>query len=446
MSTASAHNAFILAPETQGLWQLTLQVTSEGLKQLRDLLNWHGYPTGWRPFLYDRADERFPELVARTISYLRKPTTERIRQQDRAIERIADRRLRRYSFQLARLTAPPARLGTRKRRALAPARRRLEASPLYACYPQITLDHVTKLDFVSDKTHFQTWEARVSDGLVVYVTSLERGPLDDLLGIYSALKVDLASSVVRIFSPEVTLLEAYLPTARFGDVVTLFGEVHATTTWKPSIDEATDGRHIHAIRTIGICAEELIVSIFATLVRERAPAGPLGELLQTLESRVIKLLGRPQAGPHELDLSEVHRKVGVLIDTEKAVASPNQALLDTLISFQKVLLPGLKTFANRALHLERRFPEEHRLHLFPRFVQRAFTELVDLRNRVSHRNERGTSSLSVTHVDTATAMRAFAVAASWWHRERSALDFTKSPKEVAALLVDRSRQQDANGN
>jgi hypothetical protein len=338
----------------------------------------------------------------------------------------------------------PDNLRVDKKRRLAAARKLFIEGGLDRATPDLAFDDRTCINYSGSAPFicFQASESFRPNGAEITALSPEKKILEAIQSIFTELQIGHTSEFTRTFSPEETLLGVYLAVASGCDTSLMFRQKHLLSAWKQALDEAVEGRHTHAIRAVGIGTEELIVSIFETLARDRAPAGPLGQLLQLLDTRVAFLTGKGEAAPQDMDLSELKRLTVDLIRLEKAKSDPNETLVRYLNQTQKVLIPAVVGATKHIAAMQQRFPEEIKYRLFPKNVQRSLEELVSLRNRVSHRSERGKAISDIEHIDTAMALRAFAIVANWWETERACLDYSASPHSILTSITERSRKLD----
>jgi hypothetical protein len=100
------------------------------------------------------------------------------------------------------------------------------------------------------------------------------------------------------------------------------------------------------------------------------------------------------------------------------------------------LLDSLKLFIDDNPLLN---TKAQKISLFPIHVRRCLSELIILRNRVSHRVERAVSVATVGYVDIAIALRDFIVVAKWWESERKEIDYKASRKAIIQESVKRSK-------
>jgi hypothetical protein len=206
-----------------------------------------------------------------------------------------------------------------------------------------------------------------------------------------------------------------------------------------ALDEAKEERFVHAIRAIGIAAEELLVEIYETYLREKAPEAPLGNLINELNSRLQEIVQGVKA-TKDNPLTVARRLIGKAIDDEKK-GSNNPGVLALAEQLQKHVFPLLESLKqcieeNPALNLK-----AQKINLFPSHVQRCLSELVILRNRVSHRVEKAVSVASVGYTDTAIALRDLIVVAKWWETERKEINYKATRKSIIQDTVKRSKAQ-----
>jgi len=233
----------------------------------------------------------------------------------------------------------------------------------------------------------------------------------------------------------------YLPILQLIPFNLLIKDKTAAVNIRQALDEAREERFVHAIRATGIAAEELLVGIYETYLREKAPEAPLGNIINELGEHVQEVIQGARA-PRESSLGTVRREIGKAIETEKKGAN-SQSFLLIAKQLQHSILPVLEN-VKQAIDENPSFNlRTQKISLFPPNVKRCLSELVNLRNRVSHRVERVVSVASVGYIDTAIALRDFIVVARWWESERKELNYKTTPKVMIQETVKRSKSQDS---
>ena len=452
MENLGPYESYLAAPERCGLWTLKIELRGDAHERTLELLNLKDAGSWSYAFRLGRPErESFsPMIVPRLFAYLRATLTKDEREPRDGVEwRYFGRRAEleqrsRWYGRYRDLLDPPRNLSPSKKRSLKAARQVFLSSGLSDCQIDAAYENPTKLDIFSRGRHlyFQVAEARAQKLSLLTVYSPEKLSLDHVKGMFAALKVEAAFHLTKTFSPEETLLETYLRIAQLSEHAALLRQSYLIRSMQQALDEANAGRHVHAIRAIGIGTEELVVQIYETLLRDHAPAGPLGQLLQSLEARIAKLLGRDGRSTKPKDMGDVKRVIGELIDREKATTHPDQQRLAALVAVQKIVLPEIVRLATQLAQLEKRFPAEVHSRLFPKYVQRSLEDLVALRNRVSHRGDRGQALANVTHVDTATALRAFVSLARWWDWEQLQINFEGPIHAIVRDLLESTQKVD----
>jgi hypothetical protein len=446
--------SFISNPQADGVWSIRIELSETQIDSLASFLHIDSYrlSSGWRHYnrlsgrsRYETYEDRPPILLPRLFAYLRAAMTQEERtglpdlspQEDsRVYARGRFTQQRRYRFMNETLN-PPSRIGPAKRKRL---RKAVNIYRHHFAYCRIipVPEDPTKIDCSSPspRTYFQVSDEppafRVSSPCEI---TLER--IRDILA--TIIPGPLASELTKVYSPENTLMGMYLPMLRLIPLSTILKNKTAAANVRQALDEAREERFVHAIRAIGIAAEELLVEIYETYLREKAPEAPLGNIIHELISRIQEVVHGVKASK-EGSLSTAREQIGKAIEAEKESAN-NRSFLLLATQLQKSIIPILETlkqFVDDSPALSLR---AQKINLFPPNVQRCLSELVILRNRVSHRVERVVSVASVGYIDTAIALRDFIVIAKWWESERSQINYRTTRKAMIQETVKRSRSQ-----
>jgi len=455
-ATLAEYRSFIADPQRCGVWSLRLELSEKDISSLIEALNlqndlsylrrrWHSYRFRTYSGSRESVDNRLPIIIPRLFAYLRVtiPKKERDGLPGLSLtKRTTNVRMRRFPVSRAflflenLLTLPP-RLGTAKKEVLS------RAAALYKehfvhCRIALVPENPSKADFISTDplVYFQVMEELP---ICIRFLSPCESTLNALQHLLEALSGrNFAAELTKVFSPENTLMEMYLPMLQLTRLTEVLKDRTAARNVKQALEEADEERFIHAIRAVGIATEELLVEIYETYLREKAPEAPLGNLINELQTRLQEIvLGAKSIRDNPLAGSR--KQIGKLIEEEKKKRRPNKSLIELAEQLQKNVIPSLdsiKAIIDDNLTIT---AKTQKIALFPSYVQRCLSELVILRNRVSHRVERGTSVASVGYVDTAVALRDFLVVAKWWENERTSINYKASRKTIIQETVKRSK-------
>jgi hypothetical protein len=454
-ATLEEYCGFISNPQGEGIWSMRIELPETQASRLHSFLNIEGqlqnrargnyylYP-GKVPFY--AYEDRFPILLPRLFAYLRAAIPQKERaalpnltlQEDSRTSRPSFFKQRRSYRILGDILQPPTRLSTAKRRRLRKAVE-IYQQHFVRCMILPVPEEIAKLDVVCPNplTYFQIAE----EPPALRISSPCENTLQQMREILGAIIQDTIDiELTKVFSPENALMGMYLPILQLIPFNSIIKDKTSAVNVRQALDEAREERFVHAIRAIGIAAEELLVGIYETYLREKAPEAPLGNIINELSVRIQEIVQGEKAS-REGSLGAVRKQIGKAIEAEKKAAN-NQSFLLLAEQLQQNIIPMLESFKqaideNSSLNLR-----ASKINLFPPNVKRCLSELVNLRNRVSHRVERVVSVASVGYVDTAIALRDFIVVAKWWESERKELNYKSTPRVMIQETVKRSRSQD----
>lgn len=449
--TEDKYKLFLRNPQQVGAWCLRVKLTETAQTALQKLLNfepWYfskniryrsgrgydEYPTDVPPvvlirmFAYLRAcqpknaREELPELVA--VSAFRPTRSQRIWSRGR------------YNIDLRGMAALPPRLSPKKRTLLSKASK-LYGQHLVNFRCNLVPDNPGKIDFrdLTSRGYFQA--AQEPQG-VLKVYSIQEETIVHIRELFRALPgIELEFEEIRTFSPETILMEQYVPAMQMLRPDRLLADVSTITNVAQILDEVSEERFVHAIRVTGIAVEELLVEIYETYTHEKAPSSPLGELMNGFQARLKDLISG-QSRKAVATSGDAKKAFGQFIEQEKKGAA-NPSLLSFVQLVQKSLLPLVEEISDRVAANAKLSPKDIKVALFPLYVQRCLGELINLRNRVSHRVERvATSVTNVGYVEAALALRSYIVLATWWHLERGLINYKQSRKKIVLDSTERS--------
>jgi hypothetical protein len=448
---------FISSPQGEGVWSMRVELSEPQMATLTSFLNLEGhmrYRAGgyglysfrkYSPYSYDEGP---PVILPRLLAYMRSAISQRERNElvELTIKDESQRtntRLfqQRRSYRLINdILTPPTRLSASKRIRLRKAwgiyREHFER-----CQIIPVAEDISKVDLVSHRP--LTYVQIAEEGSIIRISSPSEESLQRLRQVLSAvLKDDIQMELTKIFSPESSVMAMYLPILQVIPYQSVLQDKAAILNVRQALVEVREQRFIHAIRAIGIAAEELLVGIYETYLREKAPEAPLGSLINELSEKVQEVVqgARPSK---EVSLGVARKHIGKAIEAEKQT-SKNANFLLLAEQIQQSIIPILENLKQTIDEHTSQTLKTQKINLFPLNVKRCLSELVNLRNRVSHRVERAVSVASVGYLDTAIALRDFIVIARWWERERKQLNYKSTPKVMIQDTVRRSKSQEAD--
>lgn len=447
------YSSFVSNPQKDGVWSMRVELPDKLAGILFDFLNLNSQYSLFSRFsrgprLRFSSDGRPPILLPRLFAYLRAALPKKERAELPNLLRPNSMRSfsrtsrfsptgRSYGY-MSDLLTPPTTLGAAKRKRLAPALH-IYKEHFKSCTIASVPDNPGKIDIISREptTYLQVTEElphaiRMSSPCEVTLHEAKR-ILD------SVLRASLDFELTKVFSPEKSLLEMYIPILKLVGVATILKDTTTASNVHQALEEAEEERFVHGIRATGIAAEELIVEIYETYLREKAPEAPLGTLINDLNSRLQEIVQGSRMTKDDPFMT-ARKLIGKAIENEKR-STNNQGVLALAEQMQKHILPTLESLKqcideNPSLNLK-----AQKINLFPSNVQRCISELVILRNRVSHRIEKAISVASVGYTDTAIALRDLIVVAKWWETERKEINYKASRKHIIQDTVRRSKIQ-----
>jgi hypothetical protein len=446
---------FLGDPQGEGVWSMRVELSDAQTSSLARFLNIESYMLrggrggyysyfGKIPYGYN---DRPAVLMPKLFSYLRASIPQKDRvglpgltlQEDaRPSSPAGLMRRRGYGF-IQQFSTPPSRVSSAKQHILGKAVRIYRQEFLRSQIKPVPEDF-SKIDVPCREPlgYFQVAEELP----VLRMSSPCETTLHNLRDILeTVIKGKLETELTKVFSPESTLMGMYLPMLQLVPLSSVLKDRSSIRNLQQALSEAREERFVHAVRAIGIAAEELLVEIYETYLREKAPEAPLGSIIQDLSGRIQEVIHGAKATKNN-SLGAVRKQVGKAIEKEKASINSESFLL-LAEQLQKAIIPILED-------LRLSFDEHpylniktQKVNLFPLRVQRCLSELIILRNRVSHRVERVVSVASVGYIDTAVALRDFVVIAHWWESERKRIDYKSTRKVMIQETVKRSQERNS---
>lgn len=450
----AAFHSFLRNPQIHGVWCLRAYFGHEKRAKLESLLNIDRQPN--RTLRRYAETESSPLILLRLFAYLRTILPRKDRDQLRPLfsssQDFRSSRLQyRYSASSRRLyylfeetAREPNQLGKEKRQKLLQAHK-IFAGQFLECVSTQVPQNPTKLDFSDRKNavYFQVTEDP-SGAIRIYTPHKETiQTIQQLLESLPDARPEF--EVTRQFSPEESLMEMYIPMLLSLPIESVLWDKRTIQNTLQALDDLREERFVHAIRAIGIAIEELLVEIYETYLREKAPEVPLGSLLNEFSNRIQEIL-QGSKKKQEINIGNLRKELGKIIEAEKKKVAPSQELIAFLESTQRSIVPFLEDLKGAVFKLNESTEElisernrAQRAPVFPSYVYRCLSGLILLRNRVSHREEKSGSTSLIGYIEASTALRAFIVLATWWQHERTKIDYGVDKKEALQQTVERSR-------
>jgi hypothetical protein len=445
---------FLANPQKSGVWSLTLQPTSESARAVDKLLNLDDENMRfYRSRFIARDDDESANapatIVPRLFAYLRYIVARQRKGQanPRSIEdrdsfkyrRVLRRQDMVYSRYWRDLNNEPTQLSPAKKKALAAAAL-FYGNKFGDCRLQPVPERLSALDVFStrDRQYFQAQQD--TDGRIVVYALAE----DDCVlvkKLFDLLPVAKYESELRkVFSPEAQLLSMYMPLLKLAARQNIFRDTSVLGAISQTLGEVQESRFVHAIRAVGIGAEELIVEIFETYLRDKAPETPLGNLLAALNSGIQEVQGKAASRPkRNAPFDDLKRKLGEHLSNEKQKTSANTEVCGLFEAVLHDILPTINQLSSRIAELEEVAIKPQKTLVFPTRVNRSLSELIPLRNKVSHRVDRLGSTGSVTYLEAALALKSYIVLALWWQEERRRIDYRAEMKAAIGQAIERNK-------
>ncbi|PKN52299.1 MAG: hypothetical protein CVU55_07130 [Deltaproteobacteria bacterium HGW-Deltaproteobacteria-13] len=441
---------FLSNPQSHGVWSLTIQPEAASTEALRTLLNLREMPL-YKYRYYGVDEDSGPGIpafiVPKLFAYLRycmpKKKGQDIPQLFLSERELWARRhgMPRHRYIVSRflheITEEPKRLGPEKKRSLASALGVFKTG-FHMCSIEAVPDNPSALDIFCEKdnSYFQVsedFEGRIT------IYALQEETCLEFKRLFAALpNFRFTCESRKVFSPESQLLAMYMPSLKITMPRKILRDSTVLKTISQTLSEAREGRFVHAIRAIGIGAEELIVEVFETYLHDKAPEAPLGNLLAELNSRIqdIQNGAKPKT---KSPSGNVKKSLGTIISSEKKGAGQSTRLCSLCEILLQEIVPTIEQLASKIGDIEEITARPQKTIIFPAHVNRSLSDLVPLRNRVSHRVDRLGASHSVTYLESALALKSYIVLALWWQEERKQIDYRVGAKEAIKKAVDRNR-------
>lgn len=447
---AVEYKHFLANPQHSGAWVLTIDLGERGLKDVQQLFNLDQFlfNRGSR-YIDPESDDALanpPTIIPRLFAYLRHLLPKKTQSDlptllpredgsDGEYRRVSARRFGHFRY-LNEMAKEPRSLSADKKKKFAAAYS-IYRTHFSRCRLYTQTRQTYGLDVISYDSGLYFHVVEESRGRIRLYSPQEKA-LDSMRRLFEALNLtDATFESVKLFSPESQLLALYIPSLRLVGPTNMFRDNSVLRAMSQSLLEAKEERFTHSIRAIGLGAEELIVEIFETFLHEKAPESPLGNLLADLNERIQDLTSGAKS--KKSNVSSLKKQLGEAITKEKKKASPNDELCTLLQVMTQNVIPLLEQQTGALAEIEGNLPRQQRSVIFPAHINRCLTDLVQLRNRVSHRIDRLSAVRTVNYLEASLAIKSFATISLWWQSMKTSIDYNSSKKDVIRKAIEAAK-------
>lgn len=263
------------------------------------------------------------------------------------------------------------------------------------------------------------------DGTGVVLISWLREPLEAMARFLQLLGKLQGIELMPVFSPEE---EAFAPYFDLLGMVRehLVRQEHLGPIVDKALTNFSESNYTECISSLGLAGEDVLTQIFETLFREQLTKGlTLGQLVDEINARTASRFPRKEEAPP--DLSQLYA------DLNQAIAAGEAGSGQSLQLLRKVLSQVIEANKFLTTKIERIGQPERRMSIFPARVQQMLTELIRYRNAASHR-----SRVPIGPYECRRAAYAFVVLHIWWNREKSSIDWARSPDQIVVDCAQRA--------
>jgi hypothetical protein len=444
---------FLSNPQKHGIWCLKIEFSNSAKQKLTNIFNLNIYDD-FNSMIYFR--ERYgedgntsynlPILLPRIFSYLRSTMTKKERESlqdlfptkdyDEAHRFSKYLSYRNFPYGIREMTNIPSNLSVSKKKIIAKAAKIYKKE--FAKYVIYTVpENYSKLDFIDLKNleYFQVYEDNSNS---ISILSPDKKILTIISNLFIELGIENKAYFLKIYSPENYLMELYVPIVNIIRRTNFINDNTIKKNISQGLEEIKEHRFAHCIRAIGIGAEESLVEIYETYIRDKAKEAPLGNILSDLNNK-IQIIVYGKSNKKDFDFKKVKTSMGKIIQNENQKAQSNSEFVEFLVFFQKEIINILEKYNKFIEEISEQSMKNQSLPIFPNYVLRCLNDLITLRNRVSHRIERGTSIVNVGYIESSIALRSFIGIVYWWQKEKLLINYDLSRKEIIASTIERSK-------
>ncbi|MGM9425790.1 hypothetical protein [Hydrogenophaga sp. MI9] len=251
----------------------------------------------------------------------------------------------------------------------------------------------------------------------------DSSPLHDLQRFLLATGKIEEASVMPVFSPEEEVFAPYFDLLRMAyDFV--IPQPHLQPVIEKAMTNFAESNFSDCVSAIGLASEDVLTQIFETLYREQLTKGlTLGQLADELHARAAALFKRKEEPLP--DVAVMYPELKAAIEDPQLSPAKSVELLRRLVTLM------VEVHKHTNVRIDRFGKPERKILIWPEIVNNAVNELIRYRNAASHK-----SRIPIGPMECRRAAFSFVVLIRWWLKERTLIDWNKSPLEILKSRVD----------
>jgi hypothetical protein len=251
----------------------------------------------------------------------------------------------------------------------------------------------------------------------------DAAPLNELRRFLLAIGKIGEASVMPVFSPEEEVFAPYFDLLGMAyDFV--IPQAHLQPLIEKAMTNFSEENYSDCVSAIGLASEDVLTQIFETLYREQLTKGlTLGQLADELHTRAAVMFKKKEDSAP--DLAVLYPEIKAAIDDPSLTSSKAVELLRRLLTLT------LETNKHTNLRIDRLGRPDKKTLIWPELVNHAVNELIRYRNAASHK-----SRIPIGPMECRRAAFSFVVLIRWWLKERTQIDWSKTPTEILKSRVD----------
>jgi len=264
------------------------------------------------------------------------------------------------------------------------------------------------------------------------VISLHKEILNSLVTILRSLEIVEKNSVklTKLLRPEKDLMAHYVHIFGASKWKETLENPNVIDSVRLAVEEFENRRYSYSIRSSGLSMEEILVDVYETFLRKNAPHGDqatLTHLIQNIMTETKDLVHSQKIGPKKTESEFDFSRINNLITSNEQ--NGNQDIVD----LGKILRELMQNAIELKKHNIIKQPAEEPI-LFPQQVLESIQQTTKLRNDVSHRRQ---SEIGV--FEAAKALHGVYLISKWWNNEKSLIDWDSTKEDILIKALERNK-------
>jgi hypothetical protein len=287
----------------------------------------------------------------------------------------------------------------------------------------------------------------IKDGLILHwagepcedkrplsLLSLERKPLETLVKFFSSIDKLGEYCIYPVYSPEEDVFEPYPKYLEYA-ISHMPRKDKIQDLVYQGLSTFENRNYAYCINTIGLAFEEQLTQIYETLFRNKCPPGlTIGALLEVINQEVKEKnpCKESKLQTYTNDFGSMYDKINSAIEKSRELKLNNNEMLTILREIVTLIKENGANIIAQMRPIDNK-NNSNSYSIFPADIIECMSELLRLRNVISHR-----SRTSVGRFEATKALYDVTAFTAWWRDEKQLIDWADTADDIIHKIAIRN--------